>query len=54
MGCLAAVAAPEAPAQLASSLNTALKRDTAVLEVDNPAAPNGITEVPSLSLTDCL
>ena len=49
-GRLAAVAAPEAPAQFTSSLSTALKRDTAVLEVDNPAAPNGITEVPSLPL----
>ena len=46
-GCLAAVAAPEASAQLSSSLSTALQRDTAVLEVDNPAAPNGKTEVPS-------
>ena len=47
-GCLAAVAAPEAPAQLSSSLTSALKRDTAVLEVDNPAAPDGTTKVPSL------
>lgn len=42
---LAAVAAPKTPSTSAVSLSPSLRRDTAVLEVENPAAPTGKTQV---------
>ena len=42
---LAALVAPEAPSTSAVPLSPSLRRDTAVLEVDNPSAPNGKTQV---------